>query len=85
MISEQIERLNTAMRETSDKLFYERYRAVRLCLEGNSFAEISDLLGRVRQTFSLYWHNYQIIVLLVWKWITLSGNRLISRRSSVVS
>ncbi|MDQ0497181.1 transposase [Paenibacillus brasilensis] len=59
MKSEEIERLNTAMKETSDKRLYERYLAVRLRLEGHSFAEIGDLLGRVRQTISLYWQNYQ--------------------------
>ncbi|MBT2763365.1 hypothetical protein [Paenibacillus sp. ISL-20] len=50
MKNEEIERLNTAMKETSDKRLYERYLAVRLRLEGHSFAEIGDLLGRIRQT-----------------------------------
>lgn len=59
MKSNEIERLNTAMKETSDKRFYERYLAVRLRLEGHSFAEIGNLLGRIRQTVSIYWHSYQ--------------------------
>lgn len=35
------ERLNEAMKRTADKRFYERYLAVRLRLEGHSFAQIS--------------------------------------------
>ncbi|MFK4342832.1 transposase [Paenibacillus sp. RC62] len=59
MKSEEIEQLNRAMKETSDKRLYERYLAVRLRLEGHSFLEIGDLLGRIRQTISIYWRSYQ--------------------------
>jgi transposase len=55
----EIQRLNEAMKETSDKRLYERYLAVRLCLEEHSFNEIAQLLGRVRQTISHYWKDYQ--------------------------
>lgn len=55
----EIQRLNAAMKETSDKRLYERYLAVRLRLEGLSFNEIARLLGRVRQTISRYWKDYQ--------------------------
>ncbi|MDQ0497171.1 helix-turn-helix domain-containing protein [Paenibacillus brasilensis] len=58
MKNEEIERLHTAMKETTDKRLYERYLAVRLRLEGHSFAEIGDLLGRIRQTISIYWQSY---------------------------
>ncbi|TDF95425.1 helix-turn-helix domain-containing protein [Paenibacillus piri] len=47
------------MKETHDKRLYERYLAVRLHLEGRSFAEISRFLGLVRQTISSYWRCYQ--------------------------
>jgi transposase len=47
------------MKETLNKRLYERYLAVRLRLEGHSFAEIGDLLGRIRQTISIYWQSYQ--------------------------
>lgn len=56
---DEIQRLNEAMKQTSDKRLYERYLAVRLRLEGHSFAQIGDVLGRVRQTISAYWQNYQ--------------------------
>lgn len=59
MSVEKIEQLNGAMREASDKRLYERYLAVRLRLEGHSFAEIGHLLSRTRQTISLYWQAYQ--------------------------
>lgn len=59
MKNEEIERLNLAMKETSDKRLYERYLAVRLRLEGHTFAEIGNLLGRIRQTISNYWQCYQ--------------------------
>ncbi|MEK3913095.1 IS630 family transposase [Paenibacillus sp. FSL H7-0331] len=55
----KIQRLDKAMKETSEKRLYERYLAVRLRLEGHSFAEIAQLLGRVRQTISSYWQSYQ--------------------------
>jgi transposase len=59
MSENEIDVLNRSMRETNDKRLYERYIAVRLHLEGHSFAEISRLLGPVRQTISSYWHAYQ--------------------------
>jgi transposase len=59
MSTSEINELNKAMKETNDKRLYERYLAVRLHLEGHSFAEISRLLGLVRQTISLYWQGYQ--------------------------
>lgn len=59
MNHEEIERLNTAMKQTSDKRLYERYLAVRLRLEGHTFDEIGELLSRARQTVSIYWHSYQ--------------------------
>ncbi|WP_240418716.1 IS630 family transposase [Paenibacillus periandrae] len=59
MSTSEINKLNKAMKETNDKRLYERYLAVRLHLEGHSFAEISRLLGLVRQTISLYWQGYQ--------------------------
>ncbi|MEK3697974.1 MULTISPECIES: IS630 family transposase [unclassified Paenibacillus] len=59
MRNEEIERLNAAMKQTSDKRLYERYLAVRLRLEGHTFEEIGDLLSRARQTIGLYWKAYQ--------------------------
>lgn len=59
MKSKEIEQLNTAMKETSDKRLYERYLAVRLRLEGHSFEAIGNILGRIRQTISTYWQSYQ--------------------------
>ncbi|CAG7648685.1 hypothetical protein PAESOLCIP111_05661 [Paenibacillus solanacearum] len=50
MKNEEIKRLNAAMKDTTDKRLYERILAVRLRLEGHSFTEIGDLLGRIRQT-----------------------------------
>jgi transposase len=55
----EIQRLNKAMKETSDKRLYERYLAVRLHMEGHPFNEIGDLLDHARQTISTYWQNYQ--------------------------
>ncbi|MFD1906430.1 transposase [Paenibacillus rhizoplanae] len=59
MSNEEIEWLNTAMKQTSDKRLYERYLAVRLRLEGHTFDEIGELLSRARQTISIYWQTYQ--------------------------
>lgn len=59
MRKKEIHQLNRAMKETHNKRLYERYLAVRLHLEGHGFAEISRLLGLVRQTISIYWHKYQ--------------------------
>ncbi|WP_438498240.1 IS630 family transposase [Paenibacillus sp. IHBB 3054] len=59
MNNEEIEYLNTAMKEVSDKRLYERVMAVRLRLEGHTLEEIGNILGRARQTISLYWHAYQ--------------------------
>ncbi|WP_157685594.1 helix-turn-helix domain-containing protein [Paenibacillus donghaensis] len=59
MNNEEIEYLNTAMKEVSDKRLYERVLAVRLRLEGHTLEEIGNILGRARQTISLYWHAYQ--------------------------
>ncbi|WP_084064691.1 IS630 family transposase [Paenibacillus stellifer] len=59
MRNEEIEQLNAAMKQTSDKRLYERYLAVRLRLEGHTFEEIGDLLSRARQTIGLYWKSYQ--------------------------
>lgn len=55
----EIERLNEVMKETSEKRLYEKYLAVRLHLEGHSFMEIGQLLGRARQMISSYWQSYQ--------------------------
>ncbi|WP_339173146.1 hypothetical protein NSQ55_10720 [Paenibacillus sp. FSL H7-0943] len=55
MSNEEIERLNTAMKQISDKRLHERYLAVRLRLEGHTFDEIGELLSRARQTISIYW------------------------------
>lgn len=49
MSNEEIARLNTAMKQISDKRLYERYLAVRLRLEGYTFDEIGELLSRARQ------------------------------------
>jgi hypothetical protein len=45
MRKEEIERLNTAMKQTSDKRLYERHLAVRLRLEGHAFDETGGLLS----------------------------------------
>lgn len=60
MRNEEIERLNAAMKQTSDKRLYERYLAVRLRLEGHTLDEIGELLSRARQTVGLYWKAYQM-------------------------
>lgn len=72
-----IERLNESMKHAGDKRLYERYLAV----EGHSFAQISQLLGRVRQTISVYWKSYQEQDWRVWKWIILPDNRPNSRKA----
>ncbi|KUP24862.1 helix-turn-helix domain-containing protein [Paenibacillus sp. DMB5] len=59
MSNKEIEQLNTAMKQTSDKRLYERYLAVRLRLEGHTFEDIGELLSRARQTISIYWQAYQ--------------------------
>jgi transposase len=59
MNPKEIERLNTAMKQTSNKRLYERYLAVRLRLEGHSFDEIGEVLSRGRHTISRYWQAYQ--------------------------
>lgn len=59
MKSIEIERLNKAMKQTSDKRLYERVLAIRLRLEGLTFEEIGELLNRARQTISIYWQTYQ--------------------------
>ncbi|MEK5490595.1 IS630 family transposase [Paenibacillus sp. FSL R7-0297] len=59
MSNEEIARLNTAMKQISDKRLYERYLAVRLRLEGYTFDEIGELLSRARKTISIYWQTYQ--------------------------
>ncbi len=56
---DEIENLNEAMRETSNKRLYERYLAVRLHLEGHMFAEIGTLLNCAYQTISRYWATYR--------------------------
>ncbi|WP_442953707.1 helix-turn-helix domain-containing protein [Paenibacillus sp. URB8-2] len=59
MSNKEIERLNTAMKQTTDKRLYERFLAVRLRFEGHTFDEIGELLSRARQTISIYWQTYQ--------------------------
>ncbi|MNW37374.1 hypothetical protein D3C74_144150 [compost metagenome] len=59
MSNKEIEQLNKAMKQTSDKRLYERYLAVRLRLEGHTFDEIGKFLSRARQTISMYWQAYQ--------------------------
>ncbi|WP_052421271.1 hypothetical protein [Paenibacillus sp. FSL R7-0273] len=51
MSNKEIEQLNTAMKQTSDKRLYERYLAVRLCFEGHPFEDIGELLSRARSLF----------------------------------
>lgn len=58
----EIQELNEAMKQTSDKRLYESYLAVRLRLKGLSMTEISDLLGGVRQTIAEWmWICFQIV------------------------
>nr|WP_163860055.1 IS630 family transposase [Paenibacillus elgii] len=56
---DEIQNLNEAMREASNKRLYERYLAVRLHLEGHTFTEIGTLLNRAYQTISRYWTTYR--------------------------
>ncbi|MFK4473572.1 transposase [Paenibacillus sp. RC73] len=59
MSSSEMDQINEAMKHTHDKRLYERYLAVRLHLEGQSFTEIAHTLGLVRQTISKCWDLYQ--------------------------
>lgn len=59
MDTKEIERLNSVMKQASNKRLYERYLAVRFRLEGHTFDEIGELPSRGRHTLSRYWHSYQ--------------------------
>jgi transposase len=56
---EAIQELTKAMKQTDSTRLYQRYLAVRLHLEGRTFTEIADILGRTYQSISTYWKSYQ--------------------------
>jgi transposase len=58
-IANEIEAVEQAMKQTTDKRMYERYLAVRLRLEGQTLEQISKTLHRTRKTIGGYLHKYK--------------------------
>lgn len=63
----EIEAVEQAMKQTSNKRMYERYLAVRLRLEGQTLEQISKTLHRTRKTVSGYIHKYRAAALVLWR------------------
>ncbi|THF73118.1 helix-turn-helix domain-containing protein, partial [Cohnella fermenti] len=57
--AEQIQQVTEAMKQTKNKRQYERYLAVRLRLEGRTYTEIAEVLGRTYQSISSYCKCYE--------------------------
>ncbi|MDP4099408.1 helix-turn-helix domain-containing protein [Paenibacillus sp. P96] len=55
----ELQALIKAMRDTDHHRLHERYEAVKLYLEGNTFTSIARSLGRTRQTIRSYINIYQ--------------------------
>lgn len=57
--NEQLEQLQSAMRQTKDKRLFERYQAVFLHVEGKTNVEIAGILQRNRGTVGSYIKAYK--------------------------
>lgn len=58
-VQTEIEAVEQAMKQTTDKRMYERFLAVRLRLEGQTLEQISKTLHRTRKTIGGYLHKYR--------------------------
>lgn len=57
--TDQMHRVEKALRETSDKRMYERYLAVLHRLEGHTIKDISKMIKRTEKTTAGYIHSFE--------------------------
>lgn len=58
-LTEKIEELQTAMKETTNRRMYERYQAVYLSLQGYKQKEIAQITGRTTKSIYHYMKAYK--------------------------
>ncbi len=59
MPSSELKQVQHAMKQTKDKRMFERYQTISLYLQGYTYAQIREVIGRSERTIGLYVKSYR--------------------------